>query len=311
MAERSKRSERRRRRQYISDDEEDDETKVTKRRRRYICDDEEDDETEVTTPPPSSAGEASTARNSAMRPPSATRAKFPTKIKIIKQVNRRPLLSTLLDELKEAELKSSATQAKLLLPPKKRINLRRNEKNMEDEVENPRNYEPNKEETPRHAASESIHSRKLAARHSQENCRGEEDERMVVHPISWGTCFKKRKLQGRIPRPFSSPLGLLLPPKKERRVVSTPLQSSAGKACTATMNPPAASQESGSSLDRLLDEKADISSATPAKRPAKFNFKFKIQINKKKMEYKVDGHRGGEDENPRNKPNESVTPRGF
>jgi len=77
------------------------------------------------------------------------------------------------------------------------------------------------------------------------------------------------------------------------------------------MNPPAASQESGSSLDRLLDEKADISSATPAKRPAKFNFKFKIPINKKKMEDKVDGHSGGEDENPRNKPNESVTPRGF
>jgi hypothetical protein len=82
MSEQSKRSQRRRRRRYIHDDEEeeeeeDDETKVTKIRRRYICDDEEeeDDETKVSIPPPSSAGEASTARNSTPRPPAASQEK--------------------------------------------------------------------------------------------------------------------------------------------------------------------------------------------------------------------------------------------
>jgi hypothetical protein len=176
MSERSKRSERRRRRQYISDDEEDDETKVTRRRRRYICDDEEDDETEVTTPLPSSAGEASTARNSAMRPPAASQA-------------ARPFHASLSDLPPP-----SATPAKRIKTLARMKIFRGKNKLTEDRIDyHPRN-EPNEKETlppcsekTYLAASKSVPSswKKL-----KEKCTGEENERKAVTPLRYSSAWK-------------------------------------------------------------------------------------------------------------------------
>jgi hypothetical protein len=229
---------------------------------------EDNGETRVTTPLPSSAGEASTEINSAMSPqPSASQEKGSGK------EAARPFHARLLDE--EADNSSAKADT---LPLKKRISFHRNE--------------PNKEETLPHAASKSVHS--------QEKCRGEEDERKVVNLkgciFGWRLCPKKRRF--RIAR-----TSRLLIKKKERN---------------SAMNPPApaALQETGSStqlarpsLDRLVDEKLlDISSAMPAKRPLKM--KFFVSGNKKKMEDKLYIHSVGEDENPRNdEQNESFTQR--
>jgi hypothetical protein len=251
---------------------------------------------------PSSAGKASTARNSGMSrsaasqekgsgrqaalpfhaslpnkesrtsnlsSSSATLAKRPAKLKPMFQNKKKKKDDG--DHFKiigtsGLSLASSSAKSDTVLPLKKRISFRRNE--------------PNKEElTLPHAASKSVHS--------QEKCRGEEDKRKVVYRegnlFSWGSCLKKQKFQ----------MG-----QKERN---------------SAMNPPAALQETGSltqvarpSLDRLLDEKLlDISSAMPAKRPLKK--KFFVSGNEKKMEDKLYKHIAGEDENPRNEPNEKET----
>lgn len=137
---------------------------------------EEDDGTKVTTPLPSSAGEASIARNSAMRPPAASQA-------------ARPFHARLPDLPPP-----SATPAKRIKTLARMKIFRVKEKTTEDRIDyHPRN-EPNEKETlPSCSEKTSLAASKSGPsswKKLKEKCRGEENKRKAVSPPQYSSVWK-------------------------------------------------------------------------------------------------------------------------
>jgi hypothetical protein len=137
---------------------------------------EEDDGTKETTPLPSSAGEASIARNSAMRPPAASQA-------------ARPFHASLPDLPPP-----SATLAKRIKTLARIKIFRDKEKTTEDRIDyHPRN-EPNEKETlPPCSEKTSLAASKSGPsswKKLKEKCRGEENKRKAVTPLQYSSAWK-------------------------------------------------------------------------------------------------------------------------